>query len=116
MTAAVRVLSDNQPAVWHADHSRPESPRIRTLEEEIARVVRARVVNPKWIAGVMSHGSKGAFEMAATVDYLFAFAASARSEDRSVGKEGVRTCTSRVWSYHYNKQIYYSTTNLTFLP
>ena len=40
------------------------------------RVVRGRVVNPKWIAGVMRHGYKGAFEMAATVDYLFAFAAT----------------------------------------
>ncbi len=77
MTAAVRVLSGQQPAVWHNDHSRPESPQIRTLEEEVARVVRARVVNPKWIAGVMRHGYKGAFEMAATVDYLFAFAATA---------------------------------------
>jgi cobaltochelatase CobN len=78
MTAAVRVLSGQQPTVWHNDHSRPESPRIRTLEDEVARVVRARVVNPKWIAGVMRHGYKGAFEMAATVDYLFAFAATAR--------------------------------------
>jgi cobaltochelatase CobN len=78
MTAAVRVLSGQQPTVWHNDHSRPESPQIRTLEEEVARVVRARVVNPKWIAGVMRHGYKGAFEMAATVDYLFAFAATAR--------------------------------------
>jgi cobaltochelatase CobN len=42
-------------------------------------VVRARVVNPKWIAGAMRHGYKGAFEMAATVDYLFAFAATARA-------------------------------------
>jgi len=63
--------------VWHNDHSRPEAPRARSLDEEIARVVRARVVNPKWIAGVMRHGYKGAFEMAATVDYLFAFAATA---------------------------------------
>ncbi len=78
MAAAVRVLSGAQPAVYHPDHSRPETPRIRTLEEEIARVVRARVVNPKWIRGVMRHGYKGAFEMAATVDYLFAFAATAR--------------------------------------
>ncbi|MFP6744877.1 MAG: cobaltochelatase subunit CobN, partial [Alphaproteobacteria bacterium] len=61
------------------DHSRPESPRIRTLEEEITRVVRARVINPKWIAGVMRHGYKGAFEMAATVDYMFAFAATAHA-------------------------------------
>jgi len=49
---------------------------IRTLEDEIGRVVRSRVVNPKWIDGVKRHGYKGAFEMAATVDYLFAFAAT----------------------------------------
>jgi cobaltochelatase CobN len=79
MAAAVRHLSGAAPAVYHNDHSRPESPRIRSLEEEIARVVRARVVNPKWIAGVMRHGYKGAFEMAATVDYLFAFAATAHA-------------------------------------
>ena len=79
MAAAVHHLSGTRPAVWHNDHSRPESPRIRRLEEEIARVVRARVVNPKWIRGVMRHGYKGAFEMAATVDYLFAFAATARA-------------------------------------
>ncbi|MBP5858724.1 cobaltochelatase subunit CobN [Marivibrio halodurans] len=79
LTAAVRTLSGSQPAVYHNDHSRPESPRIRTLEDEIGRVVRARVVNPKWIAGVRRHGYKGAFEMAATVDYLFAFAATAKA-------------------------------------
>jgi len=76
MTAAVHSLRGAPPAVYHNDHSRPESPRIRTLEEEIARTVRARVLNPKWIAGVMRHGYKGAFEMAATVDYMFAFAAT----------------------------------------
>ena len=78
MTAAVRVLSGQQPRVYHNDHSLPTRPRIRSLQEEVARVVRARVVNPKWINGVMRHGYKGAFEMAATVDYLFAFAATAR--------------------------------------
>jgi cobaltochelatase CobN len=76
MAAAVTQAAGAAPAVYHPDHSRPESPRIRTLEEEIARVVRARAANPKWIAGVMRHGYKGAFEMAATVDYLFAFAAT----------------------------------------
>src|SRR5208337_3363416 len=73
LALAVRHLSGEAPAVYHADHSRPERPEIRTLAEEMARVVRARVVNPKWLAGVMRHGYKGAFEMAATVDYLFAF-------------------------------------------
>jgi cobaltochelatase CobN len=79
MAAAVRNSSGRSPAVYHNDHSRPESPKILRLEEEIARVVRARVVNPKWIQGVMRHGYKGGFEMAATVDYLFAFAATARA-------------------------------------
>jgi cobaltochelatase CobN len=78
ITAAVRHLSGSQPTVYHNDHSRPESPRIRTLSDEIGRVVRARAANPKWIKGVMRHGYKGAFEMAATVDYLFAFAATAK--------------------------------------
>jgi cobaltochelatase CobN len=79
LTAAARVLSGKAPAVYHNDHSRPETPRIRTLEDEIARVVRARVVNPKWIAGVMRHGYKGAAEMAATVDYMFGFAVTAHA-------------------------------------
>ena len=76
MTAAVSMLATQRPKVYHNDHSRPERPVIRSLEEDIGRVVRARVVNPKWIEGVMRHGYKGAFEMAATVDYLFAFSAT----------------------------------------
>ncbi len=76
MTAAVEALSGRMPVVYHNDHSRPEKPVIRTLEEEISRVVRGRVTNPKWIAGVMRHGYKGAFEIAATVDYMFAFSAT----------------------------------------
>jgi cobaltochelatase CobN len=53
------------------------------LREEIGRVVRGRAANPRWIAGVMRHGYKGAAEIAATVDYLFAFAATARAVDDS---------------------------------
>lgn len=79
VTAAIRHIKGRQPTVYHNDHSRPESPKIRTLEEEIGRVVRARAINPKWIDGVMRHGYKGAFEMTATVDYLFAFAATAKA-------------------------------------
>ncbi|SEQ45728.1 cobaltochelatase CobN [Loktanella sp. DSM 29012] len=74
--AAVATLQGQDRPIYHNDHSRPERPLIRTLEDEIGRVVRSRVVNPKWIAGVKRHGYKGAFEIAATVDYLFAFAAT----------------------------------------
>ena len=74
--AAVSTLQGQDRPIYHNDHSRPERPIIRTLDEEMARVVRSRVANPKWIEGVKRHGYKGAFEMAATVDYLFAFAAT----------------------------------------
>ncbi|WP_019646793.1 cobaltochelatase subunit CobN [Novispirillum itersonii] len=78
LAAAVEQLSGQMPEIYHPDHSRPETPRIGTLREEIARIVRGRAANPKWIAGAMRHGYKGAAEMAATVDYLFGFAATAR--------------------------------------
>lgn len=76
MVAAVRHLGGSDPAIYHGDHGNPQSARIRSLAEEIGRVVRARVTNPKWIAGAMRHGYKGGFEMAATVDYLFGFDAT----------------------------------------
>jgi cobaltochelatase CobN len=81
LALAVRHLSGRQPEVYHNDHSQPDRPRIRTLREEIGRIVRGRAANPRWIAGVMRHGYKGAAEIAATVDYLFAFAATARVVD-----------------------------------
>lgn len=62
--------------VLMGDHADPAGARLRTLSEELARVVRARASNPKWITAMMRHGYKGAFEMAASVDYLFAFAAT----------------------------------------
>ena len=74
--AAVATLQGTDRPIYHNDHSRPERPVIRRLEDEIGRVVRSRATNPKWIAGVKRHGYKGAFEIAATVDYLFAFAAT----------------------------------------
>ncbi|OAI84946.1 cobaltochelatase subunit CobN [Pseudomonas putida] len=76
MLAAVESLGRQGVASYHGDHSQPERPRIRTLKEELNRVIRARALNPKWIDGVKRHGYKGAFELAATVDNLFAFDAT----------------------------------------
>ena len=78
MAAAVRHLAGAQPHIYHADHSNPAAPRVRTLHEEIARVIRSRVVNPKWLDGAKRHGYKGAAEIAATVDYLYGYDATAR--------------------------------------
>ncbi|MGK7890227.1 MAG: cobaltochelatase subunit CobN [Leptolyngbyaceae cyanobacterium] len=77
LVAAVRHTQGKNPTTYFGDHSQPANPRVRSLQGEISRVYRSRVVNPKWIAGVMRHGYKGAFELAATVDYLFAYDATA---------------------------------------
>lgn len=76
MLAATETLAGASVASYHGDHSQVDRPRIRTLKEELNRVIRARALNPKWIDGVKRHGYKGAFEMAATVDNLFAFDAT----------------------------------------
>ena len=81
MLAAVETLRGVRVASYHGDNSQPDTPRIRTLKQELARVVRARAANPKWIEGMKRHGYKGAFELAATIDYLFAFDATSELVD-----------------------------------
>jgi cobaltochelatase CobN len=76
MVATVRALTGSAPAAYIGDSTRPESVRTRSLSEETSRVFRARVVNPKWLAAMRRHGYKGAFELAATVDYLFGYDAT----------------------------------------
>lgn len=76
MVATVRALTGNDPDAYIGDSTRPDSVRTRTLSEETSRVFRARVINPRWISAMQRHGYKGAFEMAATVDYLFGYDAT----------------------------------------
>ncbi|MFJ5040522.1 cobaltochelatase subunit CobN [Streptomyces parvulus] len=76
MVATVRALRGTAPEAYIGDSTRPETVRTRTLVEETSRVFRARVVNPKWIEAMRRHGYKGAFELAATVDYLFGYDAT----------------------------------------
>jgi cobaltochelatase CobN len=72
--AAVARLGGARPSLYHLDATRPDSPRARTLTEEIARVVRARAANPDWATGMMAHGFRGGAEIAATLDHMAAFA------------------------------------------
>jgi cobaltochelatase CobN len=76
LTTAVKTISGTSPEVYLGDNSRTMNPKVRKLTAEINRVYRSRVVNPKWIEGAMRHGYKGAFEMAATVDFLFGYDAT----------------------------------------
>ena len=77
MIATVRALTGRAPRAYVGDSTRPDTIRTRSLAEETTRVFRARVVNPRWVEAMKRHGYKGAFELAATVDYLFGYDATA---------------------------------------
>ena len=77
MIATIKALSGKKPKGYFGDSSNPAKPKVRDIKEETLRVYRTRVVNPKWLESISRHGYKGASEMAATVDYLFGFDATA---------------------------------------
>lgn len=76
MVATVRALTGTSPAAYIGDSTQPDAVRTRSLHQEMSRVFRARVVNPKWVESMRRHGYKGAFELAATVDYMFGYDAT----------------------------------------
>jgi cobaltochelatase CobN len=86
LSAAAEKLSGRRPRLWFADHSRVGRPRLHPLEKELDKVLRSRLLNPRWIEAMGEHGYKGGFEMAASLDYLFAYDASTgRVPDWSYG-------------------------------
>jgi cobaltochelatase CobN len=92
LSAAVERLRGQAPALWFGDHSRSQRPRLHRLEKEFDKVLRSRLLNPRWIEAMQQHGYKGGFEMAASLDYLFAYDASTgRVPDWSYG------ALSRTW-------------------
>ena len=97
--AAAAAHVGANPALYHLDSSAPATPKIRPLEQEIARALRGRAANPRWLAGQMRHGHRGAGEIAQSLDNLYAFAAltdAVRSEqfdlmfDATLGDDAVR--------------------------
>ncbi len=74
--AAVELATGKKPDLLISDNSRIERPKVHTLNKEIDKVMRTRVLNPRWIEGMKSHSYKGAFEMGATMDYLFGYDAA----------------------------------------
>jgi cobaltochelatase CobN len=72
--AAAAASFGRNPDLIMLDTTDPRRPRARTLAAALARIVRARAINPRFIAGQMRHGPRGAAELAETVDRLIDFA------------------------------------------
>jgi cobaltochelatase CobN len=76
LQAAVESLRHVKPSSYHGDSSNPDTPNVKSLEEEIVKVLHSRALNPRWIKAMQKHGYKGAFEIAATIDYIFGYSAT----------------------------------------
>jgi cobaltochelatase CobN len=106
MVAMVRHLTGENPAAYVGDSAVPDQVRTRTLQEETHRVFRARVVNPRWMAAMRRHGYKGAFEMAATVDYLFGYDATA-----GVVEDWMYTSLAREYVFDAENRAFFEKSN-----
>ena len=78
--------SERDPRSIISTRPSPARPKIRTLGQEIARALRGRAANPRWLQGQMRHGHRGAAEIAQSLDNLYCFAALTDA----VGKRAVR--------------------------
>lgn len=76
LIAAVKTHSGKMPRGYGGDSSDPSRTKIRGVNEETARIMRARIMNPKWFEGLKKHGYKGAQEIAAMVDIVFGWDAT----------------------------------------
>jgi cobaltochelatase CobN len=72
--AAAAALMGRSPDLVMLDTTDPKRPRARALSAALDRIVRARAINPRYLAGMMHHGPRGAAELAETVDRLLGFA------------------------------------------
>ena len=72
--AAAAAALGRAPDLIMLDVTDPQRPRARPLAAALARIVRGRAINPRFIAGQMRHGLRGAAELAETVDRLIGFA------------------------------------------
>jgi cobaltochelatase CobN len=104
VAAAAASIGSTIKSLYHLDATRPGTPHARSLTEEISRVVRSRAANPKWIAGMMRHGFRGAAEIAATLEHMASFAHLADAVpshlfdlyyDATIGDDDIRAFLAR---------------------
>ena len=106
MIATIRALKGRNPKSYFGDNSNPERAEVRSLQQEAYRVFRSRVVNPKWIDSIRRHGYKGALELAATVDYLFGYDATAQ-----VVEDWMYEQTAQTYALDPNLQQFFQQSN-----
>jgi cobaltochelatase CobN len=91
MINAARALSGKSIVNYYGDTREPDRVLVRTLTEELRRVARGKILNPKWIEGMKEHGYKSAGEISKRVGRVYGWQATARAVDDSVFDDIART-------------------------
>jgi cobaltochelatase CobN len=91
LTAAARHLSGKEVKTYFGDTRDPEQVTVRLLSEEIRRVARAKLLNPKWIDGMKNHGYKGAGEISKRVGRVYGWEATTQEVDDWIFDDITRT-------------------------
>ena len=91
MINAARVVSGNEIRNYYGDTREQGEVSVRTLEEEVRRVARGKILNPVWIEGMKEHGYKGAGEISKRVGRLYGWQATAKAVDGAVFDDVART-------------------------
>ncbi|MEM1784661.1 MAG: cobaltochelatase subunit CobN, partial [Candidatus Bathyarchaeia archaeon] len=76
MDVTIKVLTGKAPRSYYGDSSDPDRVKVRSTQEEIKHVFRARLLNPKWINGMKRHGYKGAGDLSRALDFVFGWDAT----------------------------------------
>jgi len=81
LSAAARYLSGNEVKTYYGDTREPEHVEVRDLADEIRRIARTKLLNPKWIEGMKEHGYKGAGDISKRVGRVYGWEASTQEVD-----------------------------------
>ena len=91
MTAAAKNLSGTEVRTYYGDSRETTSVEVRTLGEEISRVVTGKLLNPKWIEGQKKAGYQGAGDISKRVGRVYGWDATTDAVDDRIFDDITKT-------------------------
>ena len=91
LTTAAREISGKDVCAYYGDTRDQDKIEVRSLADEMRRVVRSKLLNPKWIEGMKSHGYKGAGDMSKQIGRVYGWEATTQEVDDWIFDDIART-------------------------
>ncbi len=91
MTMAAKSISGKTPKTYYGDTRDPANVAVTDFAEEMRRVVRSKLLNPKYIEGMKAHGYKGAGDLNKRIGRVYGFGATTGQVDNWIFDEIAET-------------------------